>query len=607
MYISGPGRRPGRAILPFMQPPLKRPTTPATFLAWEEGQALRWEFDGSEAVPRMTGTVAHALISANIIAQLAPALAGTRWVVLGADLKIATAGSIRYPDAFVARRGRDPRATVVHDPVVVFEVLGDETAAGDLLAKNRDYQATPSVRRYVMLAQDRIAATVFARDPAGWLGRLLGAGDTLALPEIGVRLDLAALYAGIELPARPGEAASRRCPISIIVSRLREAIERVRSFRHGGLGMARQTAVRRQATQPRDERPAKPRPEPAEATDDQPQSAPAPFLAALDVGYSNLKLLAGERGSAPTATLLPAGAGPAGAMPLHPQTSAARGSRIGQDGLAVQVDGAAWAAGVEPSRLQNWERELHPDYPATAGYRALVHAALLAAGRPRIDLLVTGLPVSQWLDPAQRQALQARLTGTHAVTPARDVEVAEVYVLPQPAGAYFDFSAAEPEAVAEARVLVVDSGFFSVDWVLFDEGAMRGANSGTSTAAVSLVLETAADLIRADHGSRIDRDLLERALRTGAAAVPLFGRPVELAPYLTEAAKQTAPVALTAVRQTLRGERREVDLVLLAGGGAATYAEATRQTFPRARVVVPDAPVLANVRGFWLQANRPEE
>ena len=373
--------------------------------------------------------------------------------------------------------------------------------------------------------------------------------------------------------------------------------------------MARQAPVRRPAAQARDEQPAPAR---EDAREEATAAAPArtPFLVALDVGYSNLKLLAGERGTTPTITLLPAGAGPATAMPLHPQNTSGQpvpgcGTSVSQDGLAVEVDGAAWAAGVEPSRLQNWERELHPDYPATAGYRALVHAALLAAGGARIDTLVTGLPVSQWLDPAQREALQARLTGPHTVTPARSVEVLDVRVLPQPAGAYLDFCATEPDAVSQARVLVVDAGFFSVDWVMFDEGAMRAANSGTSTAAMSLVLEGAADLIRRDHGSRIARDLLERAVRTGTAAMPLFGRPVELAPYLAEAAKQTAPVAVTAIRQTLRGEQREVDLVLLAGGGAATYAEATRAVFPRARVVVPDQPVLANVRGFWLQANRP--
>ncbi len=578
------------------------PMTADTFLAWEQQQGLRWEFDGTAAVPRQSGTVAHALIAANIVASLANLLIGTRWAVFGSDLKIAAGGAVRYPDACVARMFRDPRATVLHDPVVVFEVLSESTTANDLLRKNRDYAATPSIRRYVALQQDTVSATVFAREHGGWRGRLLRAGDTVVMPEIGASLPLAAFYVGLDLPpdrhrARP----DRRCPISIIVRYVRDAIERATSFRHGGFAMARQTAVRRPAAQARSAVPAKAR---EEVPDAQEAAAPVPFLAALDVGYSNLKLLAGERGGTPAATVLPAGAGPATAMPLHPQTAPGAGARIGQDGLAVQVDGAAWAAGVEPSRLQNWERELHPDYPATAGYRALVHAALLAAGRERIDMLVTGLPVSQWLDPAAREALQARLTGIHAVTPARSVAVAEVQVLPQPAGAYFDFAATEPDAVADARVLVVDAGFFSVDWVLFDEGAMRGINSGTSTAAVSLVLEEAADLIRRDHGSRIARDLLERAVRNGTAAVPLFGRPVELAPYLVEAAKQTAHVAVTAIRQTLRGERREVDVVLLAGGGAETYAAATRAAFPRARVAVPQIPVLANVRGFWLQANR---
>ena len=123
---------------------------------------------------------------------------------------------------------------------------------------------------------------------------------------------------------------------------------------------------------------------------------------------------------------------------------------------------------------------------------------------------------------------------------------------------------------------------------------------------MSEVLAAAGDLIRRDHGSRIERDVLERAVRGGRDSVPLFGRPVKLAPYLDEAAKQTAPMALTAVRQSLREEQREVDLVLLAGGGATTYDEAARAAFPRALVAVPPEPVLANVRGFWLQANRAD-
>ena len=114
-------------------------------------------------------------------------------------MKIEIVGRIRYPDAFVVCIPVPPDATVVRDPVVVFEVLSPSTAGTDQFVKNQEYRATPSIRRYVMLAQDRIAATVFAREGEDWLGRVLAEGDTLIMPEIGVELPLAELYADLDL------------------------------------------------------------------------------------------------------------------------------------------------------------------------------------------------------------------------------------------------------------------------------------------------------------------------------------------------------------------------------------------------------------------------
>jgi plasmid segregation protein ParM len=323
------------------------------------------------------------------------------------------------------------------------------------------------------------------------------------------------------------------------------------------------------------------------------------FIIAVDIGYSNLKTLSGYSGSAPSAMILPAGAGPLTAMPDS--------LGLGRDDkhLIVTVDDELWAAGVEPSRLQNWERELHPDYPATGSYRALLHAALVVSGRERIDRLVTGLPVSQYQNTAHRERLVAALQGQHQVTARRAVQVDSVEVLPQPAGAYLDMVGhAAANSVEAARTLVIDAGFFSVDWVLFDGGELRSANSGSSTSAMSLLLEAADTLVQHDHGGRLGRDQIEKAVRTGHDTVQLFGTPVQLTPYITAAAKRTGAVALTAVKQSLRSEPREVDVVLLSGGGASVYAEAASAAFPRSRIVVPDEPVLANVRGYWSYANK---
>jgi Uma2 family endonuclease len=101
---------------------------------------------------------------------------------------------------------------VVRDPVVIFEVLSDSTAGTDLVTKNREYAATPSVRRYVVLSQDEIAGTMFERVGGEWVGRLLAAADVLRMPEAGIELPVAELYEGIEFPggSRPAEDAAAR-------------------------------------------------------------------------------------------------------------------------------------------------------------------------------------------------------------------------------------------------------------------------------------------------------------------------------------------------------------------------------------------------------------
>ncbi len=172
----------------------------AEFLAWEERQEPRYEFDGFDPVAMTGGTLAHEMIGGNVRRLLADHLRGTPCRVVGPTLKVEVMGRIRYPDAFVYCTPAPRDATVIRDPVVVFEVLSPATSRTDRIEKLREYQATPSIRRYVILEQDSIAATVFARHGADWTARALTEGDTLALPEIAVELPLAEIYAGVELP-----------------------------------------------------------------------------------------------------------------------------------------------------------------------------------------------------------------------------------------------------------------------------------------------------------------------------------------------------------------------------------------------------------------------
>ena len=187
---------------------VQRPMTTEEFLAWEEGQELRWEFDGFAPVAMTGGTRGHSVIQRNINIALGTRLRGTPCEVFTSDLKVQAAGSIRYPDAFVVCTPGPRTSTVVTDPVVVFEVLSPGTASIDHFVKNQEYRDTPSIQRYVILEQDVIGATVFARVGDDWVGHVLGAAAVLQMPEIGIELPLAELYEGVDLGAPDADSQS---------------------------------------------------------------------------------------------------------------------------------------------------------------------------------------------------------------------------------------------------------------------------------------------------------------------------------------------------------------------------------------------------------------
>ena len=126
-------------------------------------------------------------------------------------MKIEASGSIRYPDATVACGPVQPLEKLLADPVIVFEVESDSTALVDQTVKNPEYEATPSIMRYVMLS-----AGEGRRHGVRAGGRCLGPGrwrrdpgKVLAMPEIGVEVPLGEFYEGVTLPAADTARRSR--------------------------------------------------------------------------------------------------------------------------------------------------------------------------------------------------------------------------------------------------------------------------------------------------------------------------------------------------------------------------------------------------------------
>jgi len=170
------------------------------FLSWEERQELRYEFDGFGPVAMTGGTRAHEIIGQRVRETLNARLRPGPCLALGPTLKIQVADRIRYPDAFVVCSPGDPRSTVVHDPVVVFEVLSESTARNDMIRKLGEYAAAPSIRRYVILQQDFIGGLNLTRNGEQFVAEPLDHDSILRMPELGIEVPITAFYEGLEYP-----------------------------------------------------------------------------------------------------------------------------------------------------------------------------------------------------------------------------------------------------------------------------------------------------------------------------------------------------------------------------------------------------------------------
>lgn len=328
----------------------------------------------------------------------------------------------------------------------------------------------------------------------------------------------------------------------------------------------------------------------------------------LDVGYSNLKVVTGRdprhvpvRGHG--AWIAPAGAGPA-----EYENERMHGA---SDAIRVMVNGRDFVAGLRHDQMSVKARVMAGDYSRQDSYRALVNAGLLMTNLERIDILVTGLPVKQWADPVARERLAQQLLGTHEVARSRTVKVSEAHVIAQPMGGWMDLFWFDSHNAGvsktggdlnKALVLVVDPGFYSLDWVLMREGEYEPAGSGTNQRSVKHILERVDELLKLECGGAYGLSRLEKAVREGQEEIWANGKVVTIEPYLAKACKELVPEALQDLKASLMkdGETRTVDRVILVGGGARFFAPFLRDLFGDDRVLIRESPELANARGYWV-------
>jgi len=130
------------------------------------------EYVAGEVFAMAGASYNHNLITANLVRRLGNQLDGRPCTVLTSDMRVrvATADACAYPDIVVLCDQpvfHDSRRDVLTNATLVAEVLSPSTEGYDRGGKFAIYRGLPSLRQYVLIAQDRPAIDVFTRQPDG--------------------------------------------------------------------------------------------------------------------------------------------------------------------------------------------------------------------------------------------------------------------------------------------------------------------------------------------------------------------------------------------------------------------------------------------------------
>jgi Uma2 family endonuclease len=184
-----------------------RTMTVDEFFAWQEHQPDRYELVDGQPLRMMAGAKnVHDDIVVNLIGELRDRVRGSGCRPFTGDGSIETLpGQIRRPDVGVDCGPRDPNGNRAALPKVVIEVLSPSTRDFDTFGKLEEYKQTQAVEHIVLVEPNEPVASVWSREAeGGWVeSRPRGLDAKIELPAIGVTLEMAAIYEGVEFPVRP--------------------------------------------------------------------------------------------------------------------------------------------------------------------------------------------------------------------------------------------------------------------------------------------------------------------------------------------------------------------------------------------------------------------
>lgn len=321
------------------------------------------------------------------------------------------------------------------------------------------------------------------------------------------------------------------------------------------------------------------------------------IVRAIDLGYGNIKFTTSDS----TSGEIKASSFPSIANPVR--DGAQLGTFIDEkNSVRVKVQSGVFEVGYDAdiSKSNNSTSILHEEYIYQPQYMALTLGALYYIREPVIDFLVVGLPVKMM---HLANELKEMMIGKHEIAPNIVVEVKDCGVLAQPVGglSYYGMSSGKEvyESLKDSRNLLVDSGFFTFDWVVSKGFKYDDVRSGSHNSGMSSILTEVAKKMGADFNipNYADFENIDKGLRTGKAK--LYGSHIDMSPYF-KFVDEVSNDSINAMKNSV-GDGRNIDNIILIGGSNFAFLPGLKHAFPKHNIKTIDDSLLANVKGYQMR------
>ena len=181
-----------------------KPLSVEEYLALEASSDRKHEYVGGEIYAHAGASRRHNRIVTNISSSLWNAARGGPCEVYASDMKLRTADdAFYYPDVMVVcppeDEPLDDTSTFEDAPCFVVEVMSPSTASIDRREKLAAYKKVPSLKGYVIVAQDERRVERHWRDETGqwWQAEVAGSHGLVPIPCPEVELTLDGVYEGL--------------------------------------------------------------------------------------------------------------------------------------------------------------------------------------------------------------------------------------------------------------------------------------------------------------------------------------------------------------------------------------------------------------------------